>query len=407
MGRFTVEGGARLSGTVTVSGSKNAALPVIFAALLAAGRSKIVGLPDIDDVRVALDIISEYGAVIEKREEVTYINTENAHFAAPSEALSSKIRASAYTLGASLGRFGRASLISVGGCNFSSRPIDMHLFAAREFGAEEENGELTAREPRPFSVSFKKRSVGATVNALLLASSVRGKSVIRGASEEGHINTLIDFLVSAGARIYRRGGEITVFGGELHGGEVIIPPDSIEAGSFLALSLLSGGEVGVIGVDRSELSGFLIPFESAGAELCSRDGAFYLRGELSLPVDIVAEPHPGYPTDLQPIAAPVLASFEGGSITDTVWQERFGYLSELGRMGLGYTLCGNRAEISGNVLSGAKVRALDLRGGAACLIASLFARGVSSLDNAEILHRGYERLSEKLLSLGARIKYLP
>ena len=353
MGSFLIEGGTELSGTVSVSGSKNAALPVIFATLLTRGASLIRGLPNITDVNTALEIIAEYGAEITKKGEITLINTEEVKYIAPSEKLTGKIRASSYTLGASLGRFGRASLISVGGCNFSLRPIDMHIRAAEAFGAEREGCELRAPSPHPFSISFEKRSVGATVNSLLLAASLEGESVISGASCEGHIGTLIEFLRSAGAKIDINADIIKVRGGNLHGGNVTIPPDAIEAGTFLALSLLSSGKVGVAGADRKELSGFLRPFTDKGAELVRRGELSYLRGELNRRVDIIAEPHPGYPTDLQPISAPVLARFFGGGITDTVWQGRFGYLSELSKMGLRYKLSGNHAEIAGNTLTGA------------------------------------------------------
>ena len=406
MGTFIVEGERELRGTVSVSGSKNAALPIIFATLLTHGVSRISNLPDIEDVNVALELIAEYGAVISRRGHLTVINTENLNYVIPSTALTERIRASTYLLGASLGRFGRACLGSFGGCNFSHRPIDMHLRAAEAYGAERLGDVLEAQAQNPFTIRFPKRSVGATVNSLLLASSVAGESRISGAAGEPHINTLIEFLRSAGAHIDTAEETLTIRGGELHGGEVTIPGDMIEAGTYLALSLLNDGSVGVEGAEAPELSGFLFPFISSGASLVRRGGTLLLRGRLRSRTDITTLPYPGFPTDLQPIAAPVLGCFLGGSITDTVWEGRFGYLAELQKMGLSSAVEKNLAEIYPSRLHSSSVRALDLRGGAACLLAALTARGESRVESGELLFRGYERLCEKLLLLGAKIRYV-
>ncbi len=406
MGYFLVEGGIPLRGRVAVGGSKNAALPVIFATLLTRGRSRLINLPDIEDVRVALELISEYGAVVSRSGNVTTVDTERLHFTVPRCEQTAKIRASTYLLGASLSRFGRFIAPSFGGCNFSPRPIDMHIQAARAYGATFDGDIMEAQSPHPFTVRFAKRSVGATVNALLLSAGVRGESRIYGGACEPHINTLVRFLVSAGADIKSAGGVLTVFGGELHGGEVTIPGDMIEAGTFLALSMLNDGRITVEGVAPSLLSGFLSPLILVGARLVINNGALSLRGRLKEKTRIVTAPYPGFPTDLQPIAAPLLASFAGGSITDTVWCGRYGYLSELEKMGLRYSPLGEGVEIFPSSLHADVTCAPDLRGGAACLIASLTADGESRVDNAEMLFRGYEHLPSKLTSLGARIKYI-
>ncbi len=406
MGSFIVEGGRELRGTVSVSGSKNAALPVIFATLLTRGKSRLINLPNIDDVNVALELISGYGAVISRQGRVTAVDTEELKYVTPPSSLTEKLRASTYLVGASLGRFGRAHLGSFGGCNFSFRPIDMHIRAAEAFGATVSGEHLIADAPSGFSIRFTKRSVGATVNALLLASSAPGTSEISGAACEPHIHTLIEFLRSAGARIDIRGDTYTVRGGALRGGDVTVPGDMIEAGTYLGLSLLTGGRISVEGAVPSELSGFLHPLISSGAVLVRQGGALVLRGRLRAPVAITTAPYPGFPTDLQPIAAPVLAHFRGGCITDTVWEGRYGYLAELAKMGLSYSLNGGCAEIYPSRFTPSAVRALDLRGGAACMLAALTARGESRIESGELLFRGYERICEKLFSLGAKIRYV-
>ena len=405
MGAFIVEGGARLCGRVAVSGSKNAALPVIFASLLSRGKSRIVNLPDITDVSTALELIALFGAEISRKGSVTVINSENVRYTVPPPGLTERIRASTYLIGASLSRFSRAELGSFGGCAFGPRPIDMHLECAELFGAVRDGDTLTVDSARPFSVSFRQRSVGATVNALIMASAAPGESRIYGGACEPHIDTLISFLRSMGAEIEVMDGVISVRGGELYGGEVTVPGDMIEAGTFLALSLLNGGCVEVEGAKGEELLGFLSPFISSGAAPLRSCGAYSLHGAPSSPVHITTEPYPGFPTDLQPIAAPMLALHKGGSITDTVWRGRYGYLSELGKMGVEYEISDNTALIKPSVLNPASVRALDLRGGAACLLAALMAKGESRISDGELLFRGYENLTEKLTAIGGKIRY--
>lgn len=404
MGSFRVRGGIPLFGRVKVSGSKNAALPVIFATVATRGISEIDNLPDISDVGAALEILKELGAKITRSGSMTYVDTRALVYREPQAELVRKIRASTYLLSSMLARFGKVTVGEFGGCSFSPRPIDMHLYALASHGAVIEGRDIRAERLVPSDVLFDKRSVGATVNALILAAATDGISTVSGCALEPHIVTLIDYLVSAGASISLSGDVATVRGCSLGGGKVHIGGDMIEAGSFLAASVMTGGAVSVYGVDSRELQAFVAPFVRAGVEYSS-DIRVMLRGVPKSAVNVVASPYPGFPTDLQPIAAPLL-SFAGGSITDTVWQHRFGYLSELSRFGIRSRTAWGRAEIFRSEPRAAEATAPDLRGGMALMLAALCADGESVIHSGELLMRGYERLTEKLTALGAEIEYL-
>ena len=406
MGRFIIEGGNRLCGEMTVSGSKNAALPIIFASIITCGISEITNLPDIEDVRVAIELVRELGGKIERVGSKTYIDTSNLRYIVPSSSLTNKIRASTYLLGSELARFGRAEILKFGGCNFSLRPIDMHLSALESFGASILGNSITIVKPHNATVIFRQKSVGATVNALIFASSIEGESTLVGAAREPHIDALIEFLLSAGAHIHSDGDVIKVSGGRLGGGRVTIPGDMIEAGTYLAMSLATDGDVKVGGVSPCELSSFLDPFIDSGSLVTEWGECVSVSCRAEKRVEIFTAPYPGFPTDLQPIAAPIMALGAGGVITDTVWPERFGYLNELGKMGVHYQLFGNTAEIYPSEIHNGTVRATDLRGGAAMLISALASRGQSEILSAELLMRGYEQPTEKLARLGAKIKYV-
>ena len=406
MGRFVIRGGKTLCGEVTVSGSKNAALPIIFASLITHGVSEIYNLPDISDVRCALDIIKEFGAEVSICEGVAYINTANLEYRRPSDGKVSELRASTYLLGACLARFGRAELQSFGGCNFSKRPIDMHIAAATSFGARESCDALISGALSAAYISFAKKSVGATVNALIMAAAAEGESRIYGYAEEPHILTLIEYLRSAGACIERSDGCLSVLGGKLHGGRITIPGDMIEAGTFLAASLVTGGNVRVCGFDPAELSSFISPLVSAGVSSDIGSDNISLKGTPTCRMSIETSAYPGFPTDLQPIFAVIMARFFGGNIKETVWQGRFGYLSELAKQGIRYSISDRGARIYPSVFVPSIARSTDLRGGAAAVLTALCAEGESCVESGELILRGYERPDDKLRKIGADVVYL-
>ena len=388
MKKIVVKGGIPLHGEVAVSGSKNAALPIIFACIIANGVSRIDNLPDIGDVRVALDILRGFGAQINREGERVIIDTGSLHYCTPRSSLVSGIRASTYLIGACLARFGRCEISSFGGCNFSHRPIDMHLAACRAMGAEVGEYEITASRLRGTAIDFDKPSVGATVNSLLLSVSAEGETRIRGFAREPHIDALIDFLLSCGAEIRRTRDEIIVVGRSLHGGCIRVIGDMIEAGSYLAAGYATGG---IVDVADSNVEGMEIVIDV----ICGAKNGF---------TEVTASPYPGFPTDLQPVAASLMAVCTGGKITDTVWPHRFGYLNEISKFGVKFKADGNNAVIFPSKINCAEVTAPDLRGGFACLMCALAAEGESKIYSAEIILRGYERLVEKLRAIGAEIR---
>lgn len=403
MGIFRIRGGVPLFGKVRVSGSKNAALPVLFASIATRGTSEVDNLPDISDVECAIEILRHLGAEVYRKRDRTYIDTTELTYSQIPSELVRPLRASTYLLSSMLIRFGKAELGEFGGCNFAPRPIDIHLASITSHGAVADGAVLRASRLVPSDFTLSKRSVGATVNSLILASGIKGVSTIRGCALEPHILTLVDYLNSAGACISLSGDVATVEGGELAAGKVRIGGDMIEAGSFLAMSVMSRGSVSVLGAEPSELASFVSPFREAGMPY-SDSLSVTLGGIPQKRVDIITAPYPGFPTDLQPITAPLLA-FSGGSLTDTVWQGRFGYLKELSRLGIRSRIVGDRAEIFPSEPRCAEVRAPDLRGGMALMVAALAAEGESVIHSGELLLRGYEHLTQKLTQLGAEIEY--
>ena len=407
MKEIYINGGKALYGTVRVGGSKNAALPIIFATLVTRGVSRLDNVPDIGDVRVALRIISELGARVIRTGSTLYIDTESLEYKEISQNLLSRIRASSYLIGASLSRFGKYKISRPGGCNFSDRPIDLHIYAAECFGARLDGDMISAPRLTSAEVRLRLASVGATANALIMASAVDGVSEIYNFAKEPHVMALARFLASAGASIFIDDEKITVRGGSLGGGYSRIIGDMIEAGTYLAAGLVTDGEVTVSGVDVSDMRAFLSFLTAIGARVEVDNGKITVtRGALHRAVTVVADPYPAFATDLAPIAAPVIASLSRGTIYDNVWRERFGYLSELSRFGLLSSRSDNSALIHHSLLRGARASAPDLRGGAACVLCALAAEGQSVIENAEMLLRGYEGIDKKLRAIGADIKIL-
>lgn len=403
MSALIVNGGVELCGEVSIGGAKNAALPIIFATLITKGVSHLTNVPKILDVVVALDIIKELGAEVAWRADTLIIDTTKLTYRLPSETNVAKIRASSYLIGAMCARFGKARIMRFGGCNFENRPIDMHLSALAALGATILDNEIYAPSLMGSDIVFSKISVGATVNAVLLANGAKGKTRIFGYAREPHVYALCEYLKLCGADISFSPECITVVGKELHGASTAIIPDMIEAGTYLLISSVTGSKLAVRGVGFCDLESFLPDITASGIAFCKRNGAICPQGCISSPFDIVTGPYPAFPTDMQPQCAPLMSVF-GGSITDTVWQGRFGYLDQLLKFGLKHTRVNNSAYISPSKLHKAQVLATDLRGGAALLIASLMCDGESVIENAEIIDRGYENIVEKLCSVGAKIK---
>ena len=403
MSGFIVCGGKKLCGEIEVSGSKNAALPIIFASISTFGVTVINNMPNISDTKVALAILEELGANINRVGKRCIIDTSSLVYRIPSSDLTSRIRASTYLYGAMLARFSKCSLSEHGGCAFDTRPIDMHIYMAEALGAEINGNLLVMGNSRGADIIFKKISVGATVNALILSASIKDVTRIFGYAKEPHIMTLIEYLKKCGAKISLHKEYIEICGSALHGAEIEIPPDMIEAGSFAILSLITDSNLYIKGYPKEDLESFSDVLIRSGVRIDFTASGAIPSGKAERRIDVVAEPYPAFPTDLQPIIAPLILTSNGGSIRDFVWERRFGYLKELSKFGARYDIIGSTAELyPSNIFSG-KAQAPDLRGGMAALMLALCAKGESIIDSAEVIMRGYENIVNKLRDIGAEI----
>jgi len=417
LARYEIHGGTRLSGAVTISGAKNAAVAILPAALLVKGVCRIENVPDISDVRILLEIIEKMGAKVEKPEPgVVIIDSTGPISTNPDEALAKKMRASYYLMGALLGRFGRAHVALPGGCNFAARPIDQHIKGFRILGADvDENENYVNLQPgeeglQGTRINLDMASVGATINLMLAATLIPGMTIIGNAAKEPHIVDLANFLNTMGARISGAGTDTVKIRGVngLHGGTYAIIPDQIEAGTYMAAVAAAGGNVLVQNVIPKHMECIYSKLQEMGAKVLVYDDAIRIisKGRLHRTV-VKTRPYPGFPTDMQAQICVCMTLAEGNSrLTESVYETRFfGYCKELESMGARIGINGKTASVDGvEKLRGAEVEAHDLRAGAALVIAGLCAEGVTLVDNIHFIERGYENLIEKMTALGADIR---
>ncbi len=419
MARYEVKGGNQLTGEVTISGAKNAAVAILPAALLVRGKCRVENVPDISDVRILLEILQDIGAVVTREEPGTVIlDCTNIHKTRPNPELVRKMRASYYLMGALLGRIGMAKVALPGGCNFASRPIDQHLKGFRALGAEvEETEDYVNLKPGPFGlqgnrISLDVVSVGATVNIMLAATLLPGQTVIENAAKEPHIVDLANFLNTMGARISGAGTDtVKIRGVEgLRGGTYAIIPDQIEAGTYLAAVAATGGNVLVKNVIPKHMDCITSKLQEMGTRVINYDDSIRILSDGQLRYTTVkTRPYPGFPTDMQAQICVCMAKAAGISrLTENVYETRFfGYCTELQEMGANIQIDGKTATVCGvNKLTGAEVSAHDLRAGAALIIAGLVAEGTTVVQNAHFVERGYENVVEKFTALGADITYI-
>ena len=414
MEKYVINGGKPLHGEVTISGAKNAAVAILPATILAAGKCVIDNLPDISDVMVSLQILSELGARVRLINKNCYeIDTSYlASTEVPNE-LSRQMRASYYFLGALLGRFGNAQVAMPGGCNLGPRPIDQHLKAFVGLGAEDsvEYGMINVHSDglKGTHVFFDTVSVGATMNAMLASVLAEGQTVLENVAKEPHVVDLANCLNMMGAEIRGAGTDVIKIRGvrRLHGCTYSIIPDQIEAGSYMVAAAVTGGDVVVRNVIPKHLEPISTKLMQAGCKVEEMDDAVRVSrsGPLS-PLKIKTMPHPGFPTDMQPLFAVLLCLAKGTSIiTEGIWENRFRYADELAHMGANIQVDGQVAVIEGvDALQAAPLRASDLRAGAALVVAALAANGTSEVDETSHIERGYENIVEKLQALGADIR---
>jgi UDP-N-acetylglucosamine 1-carboxyvinyltransferase len=399
-----------------VGGSKNAALPLLFATMLTCGVSTLTHVPDIADVHVTLAILAAYGAQIERTATDTYrIDTTHLSYITPPAELVDRIRASTYLLGVSLARFGRAVLQPFGGCAFSERPIDMHLKALRRLGAviKERHGWLDCRAPHGLKgadIALPFPSVGATEEVLLAACTAEGVTTLTNAAREPEISDLADYLNRCGACIRGAGESVIRIEGvrALRGCAHAVIPDRIVAATLIACAAVTGSSITVKGVIHSHLSAVLPVFEDAGCTFSAKENELHMTAPARLhSMKIVRTmPYPGFPTDAQSPLLAAAAVADGTTVLiENIFENRYRHVAELTRMGADIKTEGKFAVIDGvPQLYGAAVEATDLRGAAALVVAGLCAEGKTELDGVKYLDRGYEHFEQALTSLGADIK---
>ena len=417
MAIYEINGGKPLSGNVTISGAKNAAVAILPAALLVSGKCRIENVPNISDVRILLDILEGMGADIQCPEpHVVEIDCTAVHCTEPNADLVREMRASYYLMGALLGRFGKAHVALPGGCNFASRPIDQHIKGFLALGADvDETEEYVSLTPGPNGLqgsrfSLDLASVGATANIIIAATLLPGQTIIENAAKEPHIVDLANFLNTMGARISGAGTDTVKIRGvnSLRGGTYTIIPDQIEAGTYLAAVTATGGNVLVQNVIPKHLECITNKLQEMGARIIPFDDSVRIisTGRLRQ-ATAKTRPYPGFPTDMQAQVCVCMALANGTSrLTESVYETRFfGYCSELQSMGAKISIDSKTATVVGvDHLEGATVYAHDLRAGAARVIAGLAAKGTTRVQNIHFVERGYEDLIGKLSALGADIR---
>lgn len=415
MEKLFIMGGRRLSGTIAISGMKNAALPILFACALNSDTCVLHNVPEVSDVETTLEILSDMGCSITRLSPTT-IEINGAGFRAgtsPDSAVSS-IRASSYLMGVELGRFGFTRIAFPGGCKFGvARPLDYHTRAFEIMGAEMEVTGRGFQGEAPDGLHEGKiildmASVGATVNIILAAALTPGTTIIGNAAREPHIVALANFLNMCGGRVLGAGtSEIRIDGvSKLHGCTYTVIPDMIEAGTYMCAVAGTGGRVTLTNVIPKHLESIISKLSEMGVTVEEgEDTITVISGGHLKGATITTAVYPGFPTDMQPQFGALLCVARGMStINEKIWDNRFAYLDEIIRMGITVTRSGNTAWFPGNQkLYGSSVTATDLRGGAAMVIAGLMADGITEISNPHFIDRGYDNLIGKLRSLGAYI----
>jgi UDP-N-acetylglucosamine 1-carboxyvinyltransferase len=414
--RLEIEGGIALRGTVAPSAAKNAALPALAAGLLTAAPVTIANLPGLNDVRTMLKLLERLGARIDQATDGTRVQVERVRDDLAPYELVSTMRASVLVLGPLVARHGSARVALPGGCAIGVRPIDQHLKGLARLGAEVsiENGFVVARASRlkAARITTDLVTVTGTENLMMAAALAEGTTVIENAAREPEVVDLAALLTAMGARIQGAGTARLEIEGvpELDGATHRVVPDRIEAGTLLVAGAITGGDVTVAGLVPDHLSAVLAKLEEAGVRLEVTPTSVRVCGEgRPRPTDVVTSPFPGFPTDMQAQMMALLGLADGQCrITETIFENRFMHVAELGRMGARIAADGSTAIVRGvPAYQGAPVMASDLRASAALVLAGLAARGLTSVSRVYHLDRGYDALEAKLAGLGARIARRP
>ena len=412
--RLLVRGGRRLVGQVAVSGAKNSALKLMAASLLASGTSVLHNVPDIQDVHTMREVLEHLGAAVDVKDGTMTVDTTKVQSHVAPYELVQRMRASIQIMGPLVARFGHARVAMPGGCNLGPRKIDIHLRGLAEMGGtvRSDHGfvEVTAARLHAVDMFLDYPSVGATENLLMAAVMADGTTTLENVAREPEIVDLCKFLVSMGADITGAGSSTIRVNGvkEMRPAEHTVLGDRIEAGTFLIMSAVTGGDVEVTGISPHVLDLFLSKLRAVGVQIHENTRSIHASGdpERYSAVDVATLPYPGFPTDLQAQMMVLLSIARGVSVvTENVFENRFGFVDELIRLGAEIRVDGNHAVINGGrLLTGAIVRCPDLRAGAALAAAGLLAEGCTELREVQHIDRGYERLEDKLRSLGADVE---
>jgi len=413
--KFVISGGNKLKGDVYISGAKNAAVAIIPAAILADGPCVLENVPNINDVTVCLKILTEMGAEVKMLNKSTIrIDAKHIRDTVVPYEMARSIRASYYFLGTLLTKFNHAKVSMPGGCALGDRPIDQHLKCFKALGANYsiEHGmvEISADKLIGTQIYFDKITVGATINAMLAAVKVDGLTILENAAKEPHIVDLANFLNSMGADIMGAGTDVIKIRGvkQLKGTNYTIIPDQIEAGTYMVAAAATRGDVTIKNIIPKHLEPISSKLSKMGVIIEEHDDSVRIIGkdEPYERMNLKTMPHPGFPTDMQPQFAALLTLSSGTSIiTESIYEDRFRYVDELRRMGADISVDGKVSVIEGvEKLTGAPVKAADLRAGAALIIAGLCAKSVTEIEDIYHIERGYEDMAAKLRAIGADIQ---
>ena len=412
MSKFIIHGGNKLEGEVKISGSKNAALPIIAATILNQGKTTLYNVPNIQDVQTMFEIIKEIGGKVIKKNNKIIIDTTKVHRLEIPDNLMRKMRSSVILAGALIGRYKKARFSYPGGCEIGSRPIDLHLKGFEKLGIEikEEFGEIVCKteEIVGTQINLDFPSVGATENIILASCLAKGTTILTNAAKEPEIEDLIKYLNKMGAKIKGAGTDKIEIIGVKKLSEVSynIMPDRIETGTYLVAGAITGGNIKITNASPGHIEPILNKLEEANCKIkVEKNTIEIIAPKRVKAIDIKTMPYPGFPTDLQSIFAALLTSAKGTSIiTENIFESRYKYVQELNRMGAKIKVEGRNAIIKGTKkIQGANVIATDLRGGAALVLEGLAAKGITEVENIHYILRGYENMEEKLKKIGAKI----
>ena len=418
MRKIIINGGKKLQGEVTVSGAKNSVVALIPAIILSDGVVTLDGVPAISDVENLIEIIEVMGGSVKRDGETLEIDPRGVKDMPMPFGKINSLRASYYFYGSLLGRYGQATVGLPGGCDLGPRPIDLHLKAFEAMGAsisyEDESMRIATdagQRIKGAHIYMDTVSVGATINTMLAAAKADGRTVIENAAREPEIIDVATLLNNMGARVRGAGTEVITIDGveSLHGTRHQVIPDRIEAGSYIAMAAAIGKGIKVKNVLYEHLESFIAKLEAMGVRMTVEEDAIFVeeQGDLK-PIDIKTSPYPGFATDLQQPMTPLLLKASGrGKIIDTIYEKRVNHVPELARMGADIQVLGGQIVYNGPTqLSGAPVKASDLRAGAALVTAGLMAEGQTEITNIEFILRGYSNIIEKLSDLGADIRLI-